>query len=90
MVRRWLASGALHQLTELVRFEEAVDHALSESVSRYSFLLARARDVLVGILAHDLHTPLGAIAMARPERGSALAARPSGCSASGDAELKHV
>ncbi|MEX3945612.1 sensor histidine kinase [Paraburkholderia sp. BR10937] len=41
----------------------AVDQALSESVSRYAFLLARAGDVFVGILAHDLRAPLGAIAM---------------------------
>ena len=66
VVRRWLASGVLLEsdaLIELVRFDEAVDLALSESVSRYSFLLGRARDVFVGILAHDLRTPLGAIAM---------------------------
>lgn len=46
---------------QLVRFNEAVDQALTESVACYSISLQRMRDVFVGILAHDLRTPLGAI-----------------------------
>lgn len=66
VVRRWQvggARGAMADLDELVRFDEAVDQALAESVSRYSSELERTRDLFVGILAHDLRTPLGAIAM---------------------------
>ncbi|WP_158213271.1 sensor histidine kinase [Pigmentiphaga sp. NML080357] len=48
---------------DLVRFNEALDQALKESIARYSAGLERARDLFVGILAHDLRTPLGAIAM---------------------------
>ena len=48
---------------DLVRFNQALDQALKESISRYSVGLERARDLFVGILAHDLRTPLGAIAM---------------------------
>ncbi|RZS85801.1 sensor histidine kinase [Pigmentiphaga kullae] len=48
---------------DLVRFNQALDLALKESISRYSAGLERARDLFVGILAHDLRTPLGAIAM---------------------------
>ncbi|AZG07113.1 sensor histidine kinase [Pigmentiphaga sp. H8] len=48
---------------DLVRFNQALDQALRESISRYSAGLERARDLFVGILAHDLRTPLGAIAM---------------------------
>lgn len=48
---------------DLVRFNQALDQALKESISRYSAGLERARDLFVGILAHDLRTPLGAIAM---------------------------
>ncbi|KVM84633.1 hypothetical protein WT05_15610 [Burkholderia stagnalis] len=48
----------------MVCFDEAVDQALSEAVERYAAGLERTRDLFVGILAHDLRTPLGAIAMA--------------------------
>lgn len=48
---------------DLVRFNQALDQALKEAISRYSAGLERARDLFVGILAHDLRTPLGAIAM---------------------------
>ena len=66
VVRHWLATGTgggTEMLTELVRFDEAIDQALAESVSRYSSEVERTRDLFVGILAHDLRTPLGAIAM---------------------------
>ncbi len=65
VVRHWLGDPgtAAERLDELVRFDEAVDQALTESVARYSAGLARTRDLFVGVLAHDLRTPLGAIAM---------------------------
>ncbi|MEM5314365.1 sensor histidine kinase [Paraburkholderia sp. JHI869] len=66
VVRHWLATGTcggVEALAELVRFDEAVDQALAESASRYSSEVERTRDLFVGILAHDLRTPLGAIAM---------------------------
>lgn len=66
VVRHWLAAGTdggTKMLAELVRFDEAIDQALAESVSRYSSEVERTRDLFVGILAHDLRTPLGAITM---------------------------
>ncbi|MDX3907867.1 MAG: sensor histidine kinase [Pigmentiphaga sp.] len=66
VVSRWtreldgLSSEACH---DLVKFNEALDEALKESIARYSAGLERARDLFVGILAHDLRTPLGAIVM---------------------------
>jgi signal transduction histidine kinase len=48
-------------LEELIRFNEALDQALSESVSRYTSQVAHARDLLIGALSHDLRTPLSAV-----------------------------
>ncbi len=66
VVSRW--AHAMHGVNEtacqdLVRFNEALDQALKESIARYSAGLERARDLFVGILAHDLRTPLSAISM---------------------------
>lgn len=47
--------------TQLSRFNEAVDQALHESVLRYSDEVNRAREMFLGVVGHDLRTPLGAI-----------------------------
>ena len=47
--------------TQLSRFNEAVDQALHESVLRYSDEVNRARELFLGVVGHDLRTPLGAI-----------------------------
>jgi signal transduction histidine kinase len=43
------------------RFNEAVDEALTESLAHYSAQTDLYRDQFVGILGHDLRSPLGAI-----------------------------
>jgi signal transduction histidine kinase len=48
-------------LEELIRFNEALDEALSESVSRFTSKVGHARDLLIGALGHDLRTPLSAV-----------------------------
>jgi signal transduction histidine kinase len=48
---------------EIIRFNEAVDQNLMESVSRFSELQTRHRDLVLGVLGHDIRTPLGAILM---------------------------
>ena len=52
------------------RFNEALDEALTESMTRYGAQTDLYRDQFVGILSHDLRTPLGAITA-----GAALLAR---------------
>jgi signal transduction histidine kinase len=49
---------------ELVRFNEAIDQALAESVATYSEQAARTRDIFLAILGHDLRSPLAVMAMA--------------------------
>jgi signal transduction histidine kinase len=50
-------------LEDMIRFNEAVDQAVAESTSRYAAELALSRDTFMAILAHDLRSPLSAIAM---------------------------
>lgn len=48
-------------MEDLIRFNEAIDQALAESTARFSSDLDRTRDTYLGILGHDLRSPLGAI-----------------------------
>ena len=64
VVRQWTAKlkrADRSTLDELVRFNEAVDQGTTESIRQYSFGLERARGISLGVLAHDLRTPLSAI-----------------------------
>lgn len=47
--------------TELTRFNEAIDQALTASLDRYTRKLGTYRDQSLGILGHDLRDPMGAI-----------------------------
>lgn len=49
-------------LDELTRFNEALDQAQSEAVTRYTSRVERTRDLLLGALGHDLRNPLSAVA----------------------------
>jgi signal transduction histidine kinase len=48
-------------LYDLTRFNEGIDQALTESIARYTALRDRARELFLGILGHDLRTPLGVV-----------------------------
>ena len=61
--REHLSAQEARVLTEMTRFNEAVDQALSESVSRYSDELGRSRNTFLAMLGHDLRSPLAVIAM---------------------------
>jgi signal transduction histidine kinase len=60
VLRLWLKGGQYNvdELEDATRFNEAIDQALAESVARYSKSVQTAQDVLLGILGHDLRTPL--------------------------------
>ena len=49
-------------LSEVRRFNEAVDEALTASMDRYANQTDLFRDQFIGVLSHDLRTPLAAIA----------------------------
>jgi signal transduction histidine kinase len=64
VTRLWLdekAELAHTDLTDLIRFNEAIDQAIAESVSRFSQAVAETQERFLAILSHDLRTPLGAI-----------------------------
>jgi len=50
-------------IIDLTRFNESIDQELAESVSHYTKKVSYSKDLFVGILGHDLRTPLGAILM---------------------------
>jgi signal transduction histidine kinase len=49
-------------IEDLIRFNEAIDQAVAESLARYSSEINEARERFLAILGHDLRNPLGAIA----------------------------
>lgn len=51
------------ELADVLRFNEAIDQALAESVVTYTEDVDSARNVFLGILGHDLRSPLGAISL---------------------------
>jgi len=65
VVRLWTAqqpySGA-PELDDLIRFNEAIDQAIAESLVRYTHEIDETRERFLAILGHDLRNPLGAIA----------------------------
>ncbi len=48
-------------LDDVIRFNEAIDQALAESVSFFSAQVEQNRNVLLGMLGHDMRSPLQAI-----------------------------
>ena len=50
-------------LEDMLRFNEAIDQALTESIARYSGMLRESQNIFLAILGHDVRNPLGAISM---------------------------
>lgn len=50
-------------IIDMTRFNESIDQTLAESVSHYTKKVNYSKDLFLGILSHDLRTPLGAISM---------------------------
>jgi signal transduction histidine kinase len=50
-------------LQDVIRFNEAVDQAVAESVSHYSAWMEQARNLLLGSLSHDMRSPLQTVRM---------------------------
>jgi signal transduction histidine kinase len=51
------------ELEEMVRFNEAIDQAVAESLARFTQDIDHTKERFLAILGHDLRTPLGAIIM---------------------------
>ena len=66
IIRRWTAQITtvdFGTLDELTRLGEAVDEALTEAIAWYSKRLEDSRNLLIGVMAHDLRSPLSAVRM---------------------------
>jgi hypothetical protein len=64
VLRLWQASDPrphLLDLTDLIRFNEAIDQSLDLAVSSFTRRVDTARKLFLGILGHDLRNPLTAI-----------------------------
>lgn len=66
VIRLWQQSAPeAHQahLDDVLRFNEAIDQLLAESVFAHTERIDRSREMFLGILGHDLRNPLSAISM---------------------------
>jgi len=66
VLRLWLPTIDQTDLTsvnEIIRFNEAIDEAVSDSVSMFTDKTDEARDVFLAMLGHDLRSPLHAIGL---------------------------
>ena len=66
VIRLWMKDLEVvneSRLPDLIRFNEAIDQAVAESVTRFTKNLDTSKDLFLGILGHDLRNPLGVISM---------------------------
>ena len=63
--------AGISALEQNVRFNEAIDKALAESVKSYSGNVEASRDMFLAILGHDLRGPLSGISMSNSVLGKA-------------------
>lgn len=63
VLRRWVnaCEPARTDLQDMIRFNEAIDQAIAESVSAFSTEVEQGRNFFLGMLGHDMRSPLSAI-----------------------------
>lgn len=66
VLRLWAKNADVHtadEIEDMVRFNEAIDQAQTESMTRYSKLMRESQNLFLAILGHDVRSPLGAVSM---------------------------
>ena len=67
VLRLWLDSRLMpldaSVFEDLIRFNEAIDQAVAESVGHFHRQVERSRDLFLGMLGHDMRSPLNTIVM---------------------------
>lgn len=60
VLRLWMdtAEPVTTTLDDVIRFNEAIDQAIAESVSHFHAHVEQARNLLLGMLGHDMRSPL--------------------------------
>ncbi|CAG2126526.1 Adaptive-response sensory-kinase SasA [Cupriavidus yeoncheonensis] len=63
VLRLWMddCQPDVPDLNDLVRFNEAIDHAVAGSVCSFNAQIEQNRNLLLGMLGHDMRSPLQAI-----------------------------
>jgi signal transduction histidine kinase len=64
VLRLWIDSSPEldhSAIDQLIRFNEGIDQALSESTARFMQEIEESRDLAIAVMAHDLRNPLNAI-----------------------------
>ena len=63
VLRQWMNACPLDELglEDMVRFNEAIDEAIAESIAFFSAQVEQARNLLLGMLGHDMRSPLATI-----------------------------
>ncbi|TXC88885.1 sensor histidine kinase [Paraburkholderia azotifigens] len=76
VLRLWIdrCSPDAPDLDDMIRFNEAIDQALAESIGYFNEQVEQARNLLLGMLGHDMRSPLQTIQMT----ASSLAALNAG------------
>lgn len=66
VLRLWAKNAEIttrSDIEDMIRFNESIDQAQTESMARYSKMLREAQNLFLAILGHDVRTPLGAVSM---------------------------
>ncbi|RDK11433.1 sensor histidine kinase [Cupriavidus lacunae] len=63
VLRLWMdeCEPDAHHVDDMVRFNEAIDQAVAESIGFFSMQVDLARNLFLGMLGHDMRSPLQAI-----------------------------
>ena len=65
VLRLWERNAVIgpEEFPDVVRFNEAIDQSLAESIKYFSTQVDQSRNLLLGMLGHDMRNPLNAIVM---------------------------
>ncbi len=64
VMKHWTEAGTgsgESEFEDIVRFNEAIDKAIAESIHEYSKAVRQYRDMFLAVLGHDLRSPLDAV-----------------------------
>jgi signal transduction histidine kinase len=66
VLKLWLSENKCNteqDVEDLIRFNEGIDQALAESITRYTENIVLAQDIFLGVIGHDLRDPLNSISV---------------------------
>lgn len=66
VIKLWeaqLTEATKADVSDLTRFDESIDQAITEGISYYTKTIDHSRDLFLAVLSHDLRNPIGAMKM---------------------------